>query len=502
MYTVLLADDEKSILDALSDSIAWQQFGVDKILKAADGLQALKIIREEKVDLLITDIRMPQMDGLTLIRTLRQEFPYLHCILLTGYSEFSYAREAIRLNVENYLLKPLNRTELEETVEMALNNLYSSKGRLPSGGDSTLFGDNLLIRWLNNAISPEELRERASFLDLNLFLPQYCAVCILKKHDDISVRPFCEVLIRKLKTRYEVSFLWDKKGRHVLILGGQNLEAEFILASLREMIPAFPEINQTAVCIGEIVSGADRLSVSYQSACRVLNATDLHTDELIAQVCVQGGTIRQDAVFSRIDRIFHIQDSTERSLRVQEFLELLLSSADREEAYDLLRASLMQLFIQSFPEKREPRTRLENRLRMSSARSCDDWSDLIDFTYLLYQHTLNELSPVVHRAVSYIQENYARQISIKDYCQICKMSMPYFGHLFKTETGMFFNNYLTQCRMCAAIALMNDTEMKISDVAEACGFSSNSYFISCFKKQTGLSPVKFRALRRSAPPVL
>ena len=310
------------------------------------------------------------------------------------------------------------------------------------------------------------------------------------------------VLIRKLKTRYEVSFLWDKKGRHVLILGGQNLEAEFILASLREMIPAFPEINQTAVCIGEIVSGADRLSVSYQSACRVLNATDLHTDELIAQVCVQGGTIRQDAVFSRIDRIFHIQDSTERSLRVQEFLELLLSSADREEAYDLLRASLMQLFIQSFPEKREPRTRLENRLRMSSARSCDDWSDLIDFTYLLYQHTLNELSPVVHRAVSYIQENYARQISIKDYCQICKMSMPYFGHLFKTETGMFFNNYLTQCRMCAAIALMNDTEMKISDVAEACGFSSNSYFISCFKKQTGLSPVKFRALRRSAPPVL
>ena len=157
----------------------------------------------------------------------------------------------------------------------------------------------------------------------------------------------------------------------------------------------------------------------------------------------------------------------------------------------------MQLFIQSFPEKREPRSRLENRLRMDNAHSSADWGELIDFTYLLYQHTLNELSPVVQRAVNYIQENYAQQISIKEYCVLCKMSTPYFGHLFKTETGMFFNNYLNQCRMCAAIALLHDTELKISDIAEKCGFSSDSYFISCFKKQIGLSPIKFRALRGS-----
>jgi two-component system response regulator YesN len=497
MYTVLLADDEKSILDALCDTIAWQQFGVDQVLRASDGRQALSIIRQQKVDLLITDILMPQMDGLTLIRILRREFPRLHCILLSGHGEFQYAKEAIRLNVENYLLKPLNRTELEETVEMALNNLYDGAERQRSWEDETLFGDNLLIRWLNNAISPEELGERASFLDLNLFLPQFCAVCIQKKHDDIAIRPFCQVLTHKLKTRYEVSFLWDKKGRHVFILGGHQLDAEFILSCFRELLPAYPVISQTAVCVGEIVSSASKLSVSYQSACRTLDALNLRTDDFVTHVCPQGGTVRQDALYSRLERLFHIADSGERSLRTQEFLALLLSSASAEDAYDLLSRALMQLFIQSFPEKREPRSRLENRLRMDNAHSSADWGELIDFTYLLYQHTLNELSPVVQRAVNYIQENYAQQISIKEYCVLCKMSTPYFGHLFKTETGMFFNNYLNQCRMCAAIALLHDTELKISDIAEKCGFSSDSYFISCFKKQIGLSPIKFRALRGS-----
>ena len=132
-------------------------------------------------------------------------------------------------------------------------------------------------------------------------------------------------------------------------------------------------------------------------------------------------------------------------------------------------------------------------MRISSVKSGADWGELIDFTYLLYQHTLNELSPVVHRAVNYIQENYAEQITIKEYCAMCKMSTPYFGHLFKTETGMFFNNYLNQRRLCAAITLLNETDMRISDVAEKCGFASNSYFISCFKKQTGFSPIKYRS---------
>lgn len=495
MYTVLLADDEKNVLDTLRESIAWHHFGVDTLLEVNDGQQALDVIRRQRVDLLITDILMPHMDGLTLIRTLHREFPHIHCILLSGHSEFEYAREAIRLNVENYLLKPLNRQELEETIEMALDNLYAHMDYHPVWDKETLFGDNLLLRWLHNTISMEELSERASFLDLNLYLPYYCTVCIRKKVNDAIVRPFCMELIKKLEQFSEVNFLWDTQQHHVLILGGQTLDAQQIISCFHEQLKDFPVSLPIAVCVGEIVSSASEVALSYQSACRFLDTANLNANGPQTFICGDGDTLRSDVLTSHLDSLFHIPSSEERHERSKALLRHLTEAMPLHNAYPLFCSALVQLFSQRFPEKRESRLHLEARLRMTSASSSADWGEVIDFAYLLFQHTLNEFSPIVQRAVSYIQANYAQQVSIKEYCAMCKMSTPYFGHLFKTETGMFFNNYLNQCRMCAAITLLNETDLKISDVAEKCGFSSNSYFISCFKKQTGLSPIKFRSLR-------
>ena len=127
MYTVLLVDDEPTILETLSSTICWQQFGVNTLLKSLDGYQALEIMRNHKIDLLITDIEMPNLDGLTLLKKTRETFPDVHCILLTAYGEFKYAQTALQYGVENYLLKPINKTELEETIEKALNNIYINR---------------------------------------------------------------------------------------------------------------------------------------------------------------------------------------------------------------------------------------------------------------------------------------------------------------------------------------------------------------------------------------
>jgi two-component system response regulator YesN len=128
MYTVLLVDDEISLLNSLSKEINWPQFGIETVLKATDGEAALEQFKTNRIDLLITDIKMPLMDGLELLRTVRQEYPETHCVLLTAYSEFEYAREALKLGVENYILKPLKSPELEETIEKALDNIYRRRG--------------------------------------------------------------------------------------------------------------------------------------------------------------------------------------------------------------------------------------------------------------------------------------------------------------------------------------------------------------------------------------
>ena len=176
MYRVLLVDDEESVLKVLKTSIDWLALGVDTPVTAADGVQALEAMERSPFHLLIADIKMPRMGGLELIRRVRQLYPETRCILLTAYSEFDYAKEAIRLGVENYLLKPVQKEELESTVQNAMANLYRHR----SNGEDLLY-QNILSRWLNGAISGEELSERAGVLGFNLFLPQYCAVGILKR---------------------------------------------------------------------------------------------------------------------------------------------------------------------------------------------------------------------------------------------------------------------------------------------------------------------------------
>ena len=113
MYHVLLADDEESVLNVLRTSIDWQGLGIETLLTANDGLAALEVFERQQIDLLITDIRMPRLDGLELIRSVRRLYPETHCILLTAYGEFDYARQAIDLGVENYLLKPVAKNEIE-----------------------------------------------------------------------------------------------------------------------------------------------------------------------------------------------------------------------------------------------------------------------------------------------------------------------------------------------------------------------------------------------------
>ena len=114
MFTVLLADDESSVLETLKSRISWQELGVGTVLTAGNGEEALVLAKQQPISLVVADIRMPAMDGLTLIRHIRQFSPDTHCIVLSAYNEFEYAREAISLGVENYLLKPLEMEELEQ----------------------------------------------------------------------------------------------------------------------------------------------------------------------------------------------------------------------------------------------------------------------------------------------------------------------------------------------------------------------------------------------------
>lgn len=494
MFTVLLVDDEQAELDNLIRAIDWSQFGIGQVLCAQDGQSALDLMAKERVDLLITDIRMPQMNGLQLIEIVRQRFPHTHCILLTAYEHFEYARAAVRLGAENYLLKPLNVTELEETVSHALDNLYIHRQT-----SEILFAENVLVRWLHNSIGEEELFERTSLLDFNPYLPQYLVVCIRKSNQEEIIRDYCIQVKELLHKKYEVYFVWDQySDYHVFILGGRELDKEQIRQVFQQTASRFPASRHLTIAIGPVVNHSHDMVRSFQAAGRLLDQCLDAAELTILTDHDDSVNYNAELTASWLQRVFSAATSDERhDIAMKQLQSDRHSQLSLDEQYRRIIQGLTLLYNRVLPNNPERRIRLlKNFCRVAPFENREEFIaatlDAMDYCYVQYQHDMNELSPVIHMAIDYVAMHYSEFISIKDFCNRNKISMPYFGHLFKNETGVFFNSFLMQYRICAATELLRNTELKIYEVASSVGFSSPSYFIACFRQQTGLSPIKYR----------
>ncbi len=494
MYTALFVDDEKAVLDNLLSNIAWNDFGVSSILTASDGKEALKEMEAHPVDLLITDIRMPHMDGLELLGIVRVRYPETRCIVLTAYGEFEYARQALSLGVENYLLKPFQQSELEDTVEKALDNLY-----LHRRNTENLFRENLLLRWVKGTIESEELAERAGLLNINTFQSCYCAVCLYKLGKGCSSRAFRSAFQQFLPHGSEIHALWDDAGHYVMIVGSSALQESSLLEAARKAIADLHYQDLMVAAIGTVVLSSDDLAESYRTANRILDIMD-HSDHscpvLTQSLCAN---TRNDSLVRKLLDAFHIEGVEERETSYQKLTSWLLAQySDQDVLLTALSHSLIQLFRQEFPEKSGIQEQIYHRVsRFSPPAENFEGAvrDLLEYSCLLFRYCFEQLSPVIRHAVDYIHAHYSEGLSIKEFCVKYKMNTAYLGFLFRKETGMFFNNYLTQYRICSAILLLQETDRHIGDIAADVGFSSTSYFISCFKKQTGLSPIKFRSTK-------
>ncbi len=495
MYKALLADDESSVLETLSNTICWQQFGVDALFTASDGCQALEIMSAHPVDLLITDIKMPKMDGLTLLKEVRALYPQTHCILLTAYSEFEYARTAIQLGVENYLLKPLNTAELESTIEKALNNIYASQK-----ASRELFENNLLFRWAVGSLTGSELSERASLLNINLYLSNYCVVRVEKKRPFQMMPDYCQACTGQLEGTCEVYLFKDDQDHIFFIIGGSRIQPEFLHAVFSREASRMGLSDSIVFSVGSVVKNAEQLPISYQSTRRmhILSFREITPGLTSPEPDMKESEI--DLLAQKLNRLFQEKEDTrqEHFAALAQDLFLRSKTIPAPAVQNFLTQAIDRLFAQEFPAHPETLELLHNQIRLFHARTESqnlsvNLTDQLSHASLLYSYYHNQLSPIIQSAIQYIHKHYAEAISIQELCQKYKMSAPYLGYLFKKETGDFFNNYLTRYRICSSIPLLIDTDLSINDIAARVGFSYSGYYITCFRKQTGMSPAKYRS---------
>ncbi|MFS0726149.1 response regulator [Paenibacillus sp. 1P07SE] len=499
MHTVLIVDDEPFIIEGLYHIIDWHALGLKIVGHAANGQAALDLLARERVDILITDISMPVMGGLELIGHARAEYPELKIVVLSGYNEFDYLKQAMRSGIENYLLKPVNVEELRATMASAVEKLRTVPHPRWSDEDIDLLRNTIVYRWLTGGISPGELKERAAVLELPIASPYYLPAII--RREEPADRDYERV--REHAYTPGTIVLPNLKGEIVVLYAADAAEDLKALA-LAQLKPLLTELaGPVHLALGTVAGGARAVSESYQHACAaadyalvwpesgVLDYDALHRQEPAAQDALN---------WDNYARLIAGRDKQ----RLQEYVAEEFARLSRQPGITpaAVRNSAVELIVRFKTELIQLRAIEEPELYQEELHLAANSGSLAQLTTLVQgvaEHTVDALvktvkSPVIAQILTRIDTDYREPMSLKTLGQEYKVHPVYLGQLFHKELKEPFTEYLNRYRVEKAKELLRSSNRKVQEIAQEVGYWETGYFYKQFKKHVGVSPMDYREL--------
>ncbi len=515
MYKVLIADDELFILEGLRQIINWEEHGLVIGGEATNGIEALEIIKTTKIHILVTDIKMPKMDGLELIKIIKDSYPEIKIVIISGYDDFALLKKAMKYGIENYLLKPVNTDELSSTLSNIVDKIDSEFNRqssLREGAD--ILRVNLLQRLVSNTISENEFIERFVFLNLSFNYNEYI-VCVLrflsssgeKRIPDYIANNICNELCNNMAgTEKGLSFC-DLNGDIVIIFFGDELKRVEINGVIRQCIQ---RINVQGMdvfaAIGDLQKDFRAIHQSYDKA------KDLIEYHLILPPNSIMDYERMEKATSERERSANIDNESLKQLIIsknkQAVMEFIIGIFDQIQQMKNVRPSYIQniaveiVFHINNTVKSLIRNNNEYYISMkaeySSVFKAKTLTELVSYFKSIVDKAIDILNleeksyPLIKQVYYYIHKNYSDDISLKLLSGKFNVNAAYLGQLFKKETGELLSNYLNRIRIEKAKELLSNTSMKANEIAEKVGYVEPNYFYRAFKKITNLSPSEFR----------
>lgn len=512
MYKILIADDEPMVIHGLCGQIDWESYGLELAGTAETGESALLILKQKTIDILFTDICMPKMDGLNLISAAKQQNPFLRSVIISSHSEFNYVKKALLLGVENYLLKPIDKNELDRTLEKTIDNLKRdriiAKKDTPDQSD---FRANILDRWVNAAIKDYEFYERAELLDINLSARQY-QVCVIDSINTDTERQrllHAQTLLEKYRNNFPASLAGecfiDRSSRVVIIINGNELESrqEELQLFLEKITESTLENGMRAFgCVGPVSEGVENVSHDYFDSVQYLNYRyiDPSVGYIFYEEFLQDfNTLGCGPVLIQLEKALTEEDRQETSFITEKLLDIY---------YDVpiktIKKSIIPFLIMVIKQMNE--SGHTSKMLTSSATkgftvlyALDSLEDLgkwfihiINQSFEVMNKRKNSLHLLVQRTLDIVKKNYHTDLSLKTIAADFKVSPAYLGQLFKEETEKYFNDYLMETRLKASRTLLLETDLKIREILYRIGMSNQSYYNRVFKKTYGISPSSFR----------
>ncbi|MDA3940667.1 MAG: response regulator [Spirochaetia bacterium] len=516
MHKIIFVDDEAIVRDGISNCIPWVDNGFDLVCVFEHGLQVLDYLESNHVDVIISDINMPRMDGLALSRILSEKYPDIMLLLLTGYDDFEYAQEAVKTNVREFLLKPITAEELIQVLARVRTELDSN---LEKENQTTIMRDKLrlsfpllkerfLYRLVSGKLDKLSINQRKEYFewqDLGRFY-LVSLVLVPDTWNELDRLTLFEFIKTRKKTEDDI--FSNREENIVILFQGDSIETlELRSRNLAEMSFQFnpgSEKDQISVGCGEAVSSLDHLLGSYNGAGNAVNYSRvLGLSQILSIKEVRGrGKIAPEKI-DELGRMLSDQLKTGRKEHTEEALlnifvyleELYITPV---EAYHYF--TRIHLLFLSFVQEMELFSG-ENDSFPYQPRNFDSFKYARDF-FLELISIIEERVQVFRNDAVLSRVEKARRIikerlsdsafSLQDICNELYLSVSQFSVIFKEGTGQTFIEYLTSCRVEEAKKILKTTDSKSYEVAEKSGYMDPRYFSIIFKKATGMTPMEYR----------
>ncbi|MGG3454011.1 response regulator [Paenibacillus rhizolycopersici] len=554
MYKLILADDEEDVREGLLSLIDWESLGYTVMETAENGKEAAELVEKHAPDVVVTDIQMPFMNGLQLSEWIREQYPATKIIILTGYEEFEYAQKAIRLGIDEYVLKPFSAGELAEIltkVKMQIDEEVAAKENVQLLTEhyrknlpilQSLFLSSLVSRRLQET----EIHEKCEHYDLDLSGERYQVSVIridstavrressgsgepgnrqasvsLKDTNDTQLQLFAVYNIAEEMVRLHSG---DRAFIHhdevvVLSIAEPSMEDQLadrtlqLLEEIRFSVERFLKLTVT-IGAGSEVEQLSELAGSYEEAVKALDYRVILGGNKV--IWIEDVESRQYVPLS-MDELR--EKELVRCLKVgsdqelTDLLEELFSDlADSKASYQDFQVYLLEMLTSVIKVAKDVHVDLDKLfgegagflgqfIKFSHAEEAKTW--FLDVCMKL-KHSIasdrqSSYNKLVDEAKDYIMSHYDdNDISIAKVCQHLHISTGYFSNIFKKETKTTFVNYLMGVRMDAAQDLLATTDLKAFEIAERVGFADPNYFSFCFRKKYGISPKEYRTGARSS----
>ncbi|TYQ15159.1 UNVERIFIED_CONTAM: two-component system response regulator YesN [Acetivibrio alkalicellulosi] len=519
LLRVMIVDDEEKERNLLKICINWNELGMEIVREASGGREALDCLEEVNPDIIITDIRMPFMDGLEFSKTVVEAYPYIKVMVLTAYEEFEYAKEGIKAGVADFLLKPIKRSEIKSALINIRNKIQAErlhkteyeKLKKQLEDSFSYLKEKFLNELIQKSYSLDEIKNKLSYFSVDS-IERYIRIALIEaSHPDIDITEEQKVLLEMkctelIKQYFKddecIHIFVDNSGRSVILSGNKDIELVECCEQIKVMI-----INRlkcyVSIGIGNEYSDFKYIKKSYKEACEAINYKVLLGKNHI--VSFEDTNINQDTLDIKQDDIneigFFIKiGMSEKAIEgIQKiFHNFHVSGFKSIDHLRIITINIVTVILNSITELGLGYNDVfENSvLPYDPIMKIDNVPEMNDYITKMITHIVDRIksirtrktNKIVKDIIDYLNENLSNsQLSLTLVAKAFYMNSSYLSRIFKQETGQTFVEYLTKLRIEKALDLFKGTDLMLYEVAEKIGIPDPNYFGKCFKKHVGLS---------------